>query len=83
MSKDLSKQTVVVLAVLTILISLLGTFTVLREVGSLDLRAEIRDEPSQAGELRIGVRGEPQTSSSAGHVSLEVEEVNNNNGLDQ
>ncbi len=78
MGKDISKQTVVVLAVLTILISLLGTFTVLREVSSMGSATELPEgTPVQGGELRIAVKGEPMTSSSAGQISLNVASIDN------
>ncbi len=73
MSKDISKQTVVVLAILAILVSILGTFTVLNEVSNMHvIEYTPEDTPSQSGFVKIAIKGEPQVSASTGQVTMQI-----------
>jgi hypothetical protein len=54
---DISNKTIVVLVILTVLISVLGTFTVLGEVGAMKAQT---------------MKAIPKSSSSSGQVSLTI-----------
>ena len=77
MEKDVSKQTIVVLVFLVILVSVLGTFTVLQEVGNKDFSASkattISSENKNTGEIKLYIdNSEPLVTSSSGEITLEV-----------
>ena len=74
---DISNKTIVVLVILTVLISVLGTLTVLMEVGGLQA-SNFREMPrggSSMGKVSLTiVPTEPaaEPSSASGYVSLEI-----------
>ncbi len=74
---DLPKSIVVILVVLAVAISVLGTFTVLTEMNRLNTAAEYRGQPVQSGEIRLRVE-DPNApgpmESTTGQVLLAVQE---------
>ncbi len=78
MSEDISKNTLLVLVVLTIIISLLGTFTVINEavkVGSYDSEP-LEKEGVTTGEVRINIVGPPEPVGATGQVTLKIIDIN-------
>jgi hypothetical protein len=72
MSKDVSNETVFVLAILAILVSVLSVATIFFEA------SEVQPVPgsetsSSTGMVKISIVGEPQTYSSEGSVILNVQ----------
>ncbi len=77
MSEDISKNTLLVLVVLTIIISLLGTFTVINEavkVGSHD-STPVKEEGKTTGEVKITIVGPSEPVGATGQVTLNI--INN------
>ena len=77
MAEDISNKTIVVLVVLTVIISVLGTFVVLNEVSNLEkpnIRTVVRDETTQQGRVSLEIlpREEPLTGSATGKVTFEI-----------
>lgn len=73
--KDVSRQTIIVLVFLAILVSLLGTLTVMQEIGNIDNEGVSKysaDSRSQAKVSLTIVRNEPITDSATGRVGLVV-----------
>jgi len=75
--KDVSRQTIIVLVFLAVLVSLLGTLTVMQEIGHIDggdLSTYNTDSRSQA-KVSLTVTGsEPITDTASGKVRLVVGE---------
>ncbi|RJQ17203.1 hypothetical protein C4573_04080 [Candidatus Woesearchaeota archaeon] len=70
---DLSQKTIVVLVVLTILISILGTLSVMYEYGSIKVTTQTEPKTSQASvKLNIISPEELQPKTSTGQVILEI-----------
>ncbi len=71
--KDISKQTVLVLLVLAIVVMVLGSFTVYNAVDGVEVT---RDETGSGadGEVNLEVEGEtePQADSESGEMTIEV-----------
>lgn len=75
MSEDISKNTLLVLVVLTIIISLLGTFTVINEavkVGSSDSSDVGSDRGASQGRVSIEIANQPEPVGATGKVTLEI-----------
>ncbi|MCF7866313.1 hypothetical protein K9L67_00780 [Candidatus Woesearchaeota archaeon] len=77
MEKDVSKQTVVVLVFLVILVSVLGTFTVLQEAGKATIKApqgeSLSQESSTTGQIKLYIgHAEPQIDTSSAQINLKV-----------
>jgi hypothetical protein len=77
--KDVSRQTMVVLVILAIVVSLLGTFTVLRETtgaNKIVYRSEVSEQPSQSAQGMISltiVDSNGQVADSAtGRVTFNI-----------
>ena len=75
---DISKTTVVVLVLLTLMISVIGTWTVLNELSVVRLSQPEQHRPaSTSGEVQLGIEAPPgydqgQMSASTGRVSLQI-----------
>lgn len=77
MAEDISNKTIVVLVVLTVIISVLGTFVVLNEVSNLEkpnVRTVVSDQTTQQGRVSLEIlpNEEPLTASTTGHVTFEI-----------
>ncbi len=74
MSEDISKNTVLVLVVLTIVISLLGTWTVISEATQLKVGGNSVESPSgpAQGKVSITITEAPKPVSTTGKVSLNI-----------
>ncbi|MBW2991069.1 hypothetical protein KY348_05195 [Candidatus Woesearchaeota archaeon] len=81
MAEDISNKTIVVLVVLTVLISILGTVVVLNEVSSTQI--VLNQEPPTVSTSRTSGKAEvrltilsneqkPQSDSAIGYVTLEI-----------
>ncbi len=70
--KDVSKQTVVVLAILTIIISLLGVATIFYETSKVET-VTIKGEETATGRitLKIGEQ-KPTESTTEGSINLDI-----------
>ncbi len=76
--KDVSKQTVAVLVFLAILVSLLGTLTVMQEIGNYGSGSvqpvDTSDSRTQGRVvLRIHNPEQPVTDSTTGEIKLRIE----------
>jgi hypothetical protein len=72
---DLSQKAVIVLVVLTVLISVLGTVAVLNEVGNVRGVAVSKAEPQPAiGQVKLEIKAPniPQSDSTTGRVALNI-----------
>lgn len=74
---DISNKTIVVLVILTVLISVLGTFTVLGEVGAMRSQAmkAIHTGDSSSGQVSLTIVPEqpvPEPILSSGLVTFEI-----------
>ncbi|MFP4567792.1 MAG: hypothetical protein ACLFN8_02510 [Candidatus Woesearchaeota archaeon] len=73
MKKDISNETVFILAILTILISLLGVATMFFETSTMTQTTN--DAPqidSTTGTIKLEIQDGPQITSSAGQIQLEI-----------
>lgn len=73
MGKDISRQTIMTLVVLTVVVSLLGTFTVYNEVS----KAEIVTEKNSValGSVKLDVKSDTETiteTTSSGELRLTI-----------
>ena len=71
MSKDISNQTVFILAVLAILISILGVATIFFETSNY-LSGESPKESTSSGVIRLDIKAPPEADSSSGSVKLDI-----------
>jgi hypothetical protein len=77
MDEDISNKTIVVLVVLTVIISVLGTVVVLGEVGSVKAGpmqpnlASARGSSSQ-GQVSVTINERPKVVNAAGLVTLDI-----------
>lgn len=69
--KDISRQTLVVLVFLAIIVSLLGTFTVLQEIDSAEVPVSIQEEGTNVGTAKLYIT-KPQMDSQMGTATLEI-----------
>ena len=76
MTEDISNKTIVVLVVLTVIISILGTVVVLNEVTNADFDEQPLQEAvtlsSAQGEVKLTILPKQQGDSATGHVTLEI-----------
>ena len=77
MVKNVSKQTVVALFVLTIVVMLAGTLTVYFEVQNAEHSVLDQDTNDAMGEVSLNIREEPQEVTQEGEVSITVEKDSN------
>lgn len=73
MGKDVSNQTVVVLVILAIVVSLVGVLTIFAETTVTEGRVDV-GEDSATGSISISVR-EPLVDTSTGSITLEIAEA--------
>ena len=64
-SNDLSQKTVVVLVVLTVLISVFGTFAVLLESNNIKTQVGVKTEGAASGEVKFQVINPNDKTTSA------------------
>jgi len=74
---DISNKTIVVLVILTVLISVLGTFTVLGEVGAMKAQAmkTVHTGGSSSGQVSLTIVPEQpvlEPVASAGYITFEI-----------
>jgi len=78
MAEDLSRKTIVALVLLTVIISILGTWIVLEEVNNIQIQQQpprLTTTSSSQGEVSlevIGPKEKPPASLSTGKVTLEI-----------
>ncbi len=73
MNDDVSKKTLLVLVILTIVISLLGTWTVINEANQAGARTQQSESTSTTtGKVSISIERPPQPVSTTGKVILEI-----------
>ena len=75
MAEDISNKTIVVLVILTVIISILGTVVVLNEVNHLKIepaRVEARTSSSSSGKVTFTIEERPEPVSSSGYVTFEI-----------
>jgi hypothetical protein len=77
--RDVSKQTLIVLVILALMVSLLGTITVVRETSNANKVIDISDKPkidnSASGKISLTVidgNGESTENKATGFVTFEV-----------
>ena len=72
--EDLPKTIVVILVVLAVAISVLGTFTVLTEMNRLNSAPVYRGNPTQSAQIRLEIEDPNQGLSQAtGQITLTIE----------
>ncbi len=75
-NEDISKKTIIVLVILTLVISLLGTWTVLNEVKNI--RKTTEDKSSAQGNVKLTIlpneitKSQEQTSATGAVAALEI-----------
>lgn len=74
MSKDVSNQTIMVLAILTILISILGVATIFFETSKVST-TDAEDATVTSGSIRLEI-AQPQETTSSGSLKLEIANAN-------
>ncbi|MFP4524389.1 MAG: hypothetical protein ACLFO2_03715 [Candidatus Woesearchaeota archaeon] len=73
MTEDISKNTLLVLVVLTIVVSLLGTWTVINEASKVRVADEQADDnPSTTGKVSLSVKEAPEPVGATGQVVLNI-----------
>ncbi len=73
MNEDISKNTLMVLVVLTIIISLLGTWTVANEATKVSsIRQADNDNSVASGKVSLSVSEPPQPVIATGKVTLNI-----------
>lgn len=73
MVKDISRQTIMTLVVLTVVVSLLGTFTVYSEVSKAEI--ESTDNQVAHGSVKLDVKSDAETmtdTSSSGELKITI-----------
>ena len=73
MSETISKNTIVVLVILTVVISLLGTWTVISEVNKIKVDSGAEQKTSNQAEIKLTIAEPPapETSQVTGRVILQ------------
>ena len=74
MTEDISKNTLLVLVVLTIVVSLLGTWTVINEAGKVRVDQSVPSSPTEdtaTGKVSLTITP-PQEVSATGQVVLTI-----------
>ncbi|MFA6073352.1 MAG: hypothetical protein WC758_04530 [Candidatus Woesearchaeota archaeon] len=73
--RDVSKQTLIVLVILAVVVSLLGTFTVLKETSGIHKvvsPSQERQTESAQGTISLSIVGAPAPDLATGMVSLKI-----------
>ena len=71
MSEEISKNTIIVLVILTVVISLLGTVTVLNEVNKVKPLTGSHDQPVVSGKVSLTITQPSGPVTTTGKVVLE------------
>lgn len=71
--EDLPKSIIVVLVVLAVAISVLGTFTVVSEMNKLKVAPEYGSGSAASGEIKLRVEDPNRQSGVTGQIILRVE----------
>ncbi len=73
MSEEISKHTIIILVVLTVVISFLGTWTVMHEVSNINVddSKEITREPVNTGKATIRILENPPQTSGKATINIE------------
>lgn len=74
MKKDISNQTLMVLAILTILISLLSVSTIFMETSNTQTNTQSED--STTGTIKLDLKEIPQESNTQGQINLQINPEN-------
>jgi signal transduction histidine kinase len=78
MTDDVSNKTIVVLVLLTVIISVLGTAIVLNEINSADLKSKplsdsyVKTNNDNQGQVKLTILPEKQATGATGQVVLEI-----------
>lgn len=72
MEEDISKNTLLVLVVLTVVISLLGTWTVINEAGKVRMQGPVHATDTTTGKVSVNVQALPDPVSTTGQVVLNI-----------
>ena len=72
MSKDISNQTVIVLAVLAILVSILGVATIFFETSKVNTTPDIQGTTQSSGTIRLEI-AQPSKEVTSGSISLNID----------
>jgi hypothetical protein len=78
MEEDISNKTIVVLVILTVIISLIGTVVVVNEISNVKMQAPKTIEKtssSQMAQVSLGITKSPQPVVSTGLVTLEIKDT--------
>ena len=68
MAENISKNTIIILVVLTVIISLLGTWTVINEVNNVKTTAPTQS--SSSGQIKLTINTPPEPVQTTGQVVL-------------
>ncbi len=78
MAKEISKATITALLILTILISVVGTWSVLEAMSRAGAREQRiyfpHEDTAQQGNVLLGIKEPPQASEGQANVMLEIKE---------
>jgi hypothetical protein len=67
---DISKTTITVLVLLTLMISIIGTWTVMSEISSAKV---VQQEPARStGQIRFSITEAPPPKTATGNVALDI-----------
>lgn len=77
-NKDVSRQTVVILAVLVVVFSVLGTLTVMNEVANVQTDGQEEISPTAEGTVSMDISTPPEPVETQGQVSINI--VQDQNG---
>ena len=71
MAEDISRTTIVALAILTLAVSVVGSFIVVSELAVIEPRVDL---PTPVGEARLEISGpqEPVIGFSSGEVGIQI-----------
>ncbi|MFT4261072.1 MAG: hypothetical protein ACMXX9_01415 [Candidatus Woesearchaeota archaeon] len=73
MAKDISRQTIMTLVVLTVVVSLLGTFTVYTEVSKAETNLVEEAKATGTVQLRVGSNARvPLVADSSGTMAITI-----------
>ncbi len=72
MVKDISNQTVFVLAILAIVISTLSVATIYYETSALEFRSGVEGNDSGSGSISVSIKEEPEPATTEGQISLGI-----------
>ncbi|MBU0758409.1 MAG: hypothetical protein KKF44_10150 [Nanoarchaeota archaeon] len=70
---DISKSVVIILVILSVVISMVGTWVILGEVNSMQSAPVLRGESSQAGQVKLSIIDKNLPAATAiGQVSITI-----------